>query len=78
MNSQTHACRAHGCCSQIPPELLLCGRHWKMVPKELKRALWKLSRPGSDATKRTSDRYLTAAANAINAVAEIEQGRVTS
>jgi len=78
MTRPAHTCHAHGCTKHVSPELLMCRRHWKLVPKALKKAVFRHYRPGQEIHKRPSDDYLVAAANAINAVAEIEQGRATS
>lgn len=75
MNDTTHTCHAHGCSAAVPPELLMCRRHWRLVPTPLKRAVWRFFRPDQEIRKNPSEDYLAAAANAINAVAEIEQQR---
>lgn len=75
MNTDRHTCHAHGCSVHVPPELLMCRSHWRLVPKDLKRAVLRYYRPGQEIQKNPSDAYLIAAANAINAVAEIEQDR---
>lgn len=75
MTTPPHTCHAHGCTEHVPPELLMCRHHWRLVPTPLKRAVLRFYRPGQEISKRPSDAYLVAAANAINAVAELEQQR---
>lgn len=67
-----HTCHAKGCPKNIPPKLLMCLRHWRMVPRELQRAVWATYRPGQEVDKRPSEDYLKAARAAIDAVAAKE------
>jgi hypothetical protein len=53
--------------------MLMCARHWRMVPKALQNAVWSTYRPGQERTKDPSPEYLVAARSAIDAVAEREQ-----
>lgn len=68
----THTCHADGCTRAVPPKLLMCARHWAMVPKPQQRAVWQHYRPGQEIDKRASAEYLTVAKAAIDAVARIE------
>lgn len=72
-----HRCHAIGCDEAVPPALLMCSRHWRLVPRVLQREVWQAYRKGQEIDKRPSAAYLTAAGRAIAAVAEIErrQGR---
>jgi hypothetical protein len=36
-----HECAAHGCDRQIPIELLMCWPHWRRVPRDLQREIWR-------------------------------------
>ena len=67
-----HTCHAQGCEKEIPPRLLMCLRHWRMVPLMLQAEVWRWYRPGQEIDKSPSDRYLVAMKNAINAVARLE------
>ena len=68
-----HICHAIGCTVVVPPRLLMHLQHWRMVPKDLQRAVWAAYRQGQEQDKRPSKAYLQAAARAIIAVAEQEQ-----
>ncbi|MFN3656804.1 MAG: hypothetical protein ACK4UO_06090 [Pseudolabrys sp.] len=68
-----HACHAHGCLVEVPPRLLMCGRHWKMLPLRLQHAVWAAYRPGQERTKTPSRAYLDAAKAAIAWVAAHER-----
>lgn len=50
----------------------MCARHWRMVPRELQRDVWREYRPGQERSKDPSRAYLMAATAAVNAVAERE------
>lgn len=63
-----HQCHVHPCDEVVVPEKLMCGPHWKMVPKALQRRVLEHYREGQCADKRPSPEYLVAARTAINAV----------
>ena len=67
-----HTCHARGCDRAVPPELLMCGRHWRMVPRILQRAVWAAYRPGQCDDKRPSEAWHLAADAAIGSVARAE------
>lgn len=74
----THTCHAIECTKPVKPELLMCFKHWKMVPITLQRDVWKHYRVGQCLDKIVTTDYLRASSAAINAVAEKEgrPGRV--
>ena len=67
-----HTCHARGCKAAVPPRMLMCRRHWYMVPRELRARVWATYRPGQEISKTPSAAYLAAALEAVNAVARIE------
>lgn len=67
-----HLCHASGCQRVVPERLLMCGPHWRMVPRVLQARVWDAYRPGQERTKDPSPEYLEAAQAAIEAVAERE------
>ena len=69
---QEHHCHAIDCETPVPPRLLMCGPHWRMVPKRWKDAVWTAFRPGQEIDKMATREYLAAARGAINAVATKE------
>ena len=69
----THICHARGCDVPCKPEMLMCLRHWRMVPLNLQRAVWKTYRPGQCNDKRPSSEWHAAADAAIAAVAAKER-----
>lgn len=68
-----HLCHARDCGAPVPPEYLMCGRHWKLVPKPLQRAVWGAYRDGQCDDKRPSKAWMQAADAAIGFVARLEK-----
>lgn len=68
----SHTCHAEGCSKVVPPKLLMCLRHWRMVPRDLQQAVWALYRPGQEIDKRPTMEYLEVMQEAIDAVAAKE------
>jgi hypothetical protein len=68
-----HTCHATGCQVPVPPKMLMCRKHWYMVPSPLRREVWRLYRPGQEIDKRPSPEYLDVMQAAIDAVAEKER-----
>ncbi len=68
----THHCHARGCSTPVPPEMLMCRRHWRMVPRNLQQRVWDTYRPGQCDDKNPSPAWHEAADAAINFVAEAE------
>jgi hypothetical protein len=68
----SHRCHAIGCDVEVHPSLLMCRRHWFMVPKPLRKDVWRLYQKGQEVTKEPSREYLAAAKAAIAAVAACE------
>lgn len=71
----THRCHAEDCNVEVAPSLLMCPRHWRMVPADLQGAVWRTYRKGQEIDKRPSAEYLAAATAAIRAVALKEDQR---
>ncbi len=55
--------------------MLMCLAHWRMVPKDIQRAVWLEYRPGQEITKTPTARYLEVMRKAIDAVAKKEGRR---
>lgn len=67
-----HTCHAVQCPTDVPPKLLMCPKHWRMVPRQLQRNVWSHYRIGQEIDKSPTREYLDAAAAAIRSVAEKE------
>jgi hypothetical protein len=69
-----HRCHAIKCTVEVPLKLLMCKKHWAMVPPQLKADIWTHYRPGQERDKRPSVEYLQAMRSAIRAVLDVERG----
>lgn len=67
-----HKCHAKGCNKSIPPRLLMCLKHWRMVPEALQIRVWATYIPGQENRKDPTDEYLDAHEAAVAAVAAKE------
>jgi hypothetical protein len=69
-----HFCHAEGCETKVPPSMLMCLKHWRMVPKPLQNAVWEHYVPGQEIRMNPSGEYVVAAQAAVDAVAA-QEGR---
>jgi hypothetical protein len=67
-----HICHATGCFEPVQPQYLMCLRHWRQVPPEIRSRLWRHFRPGQDTDKNPSRAYTRAARDAIESVSPVE------
>lgn len=74
----SHHCHAHGCQTEVPPEMLMCGKHWRIVPKNIQRQVWAHYRAGQCDDKNPSAEWHRAADLAIAYVAEREGHRAVA
>lgn len=56
-----HECHWPDCDQQVPPAMWGCRRHWYMLPKELRNAVWEAYEPGQEVRMDPSDKYLEVA-----------------
>ena len=70
-----HHCHANNCTAACPPRMLMCKRHWRMVPVQLQRAVYLHYREGQCDAKNPSREWLVAARAAIDAVAAVEAAK---
>lgn len=71
-----HTCHAIGCTVAVPRKLFMCLKHWRMVPRELQRAIWRTYSPGQEYGEApVTPAYLDAARAAKEAVRAKEQPR---
>jgi hypothetical protein len=70
-----HHCHANDCPTPTNPKLLMCPKHWRLVPRPMQDRVWatfraRCSAPGADPGSWAD--YYEAAANAVEYVAQIE------
>jgi hypothetical protein len=71
--TRDHECHAKGCSRQVPPALLMCARHWKMVPRNIQKAIWTHYQTGQEkGESRPTPEYMQAFKAAVDAVAQVE------
>lgn len=70
--SDRHPCAALGCVRVIPTAMLMCGPHWRMVPRILQRRVWACHLAGQAPGRDLAGQLSAAARAAIRAVAELE------
>lgn len=70
-----HVCHAVGCDVGVPPRMLMCLRHWRMVPRELQRRVWATYVAGQEIRKDPTAEYMEAQRAAVDAVAAKEGRR---
>ena len=68
-----HQCHAIKCHIIVAPKLLMCQKHWALVPPQLKSDIWKHYRKSQEVDKKPSVEYLHAMRRAIRAVSNIER-----
>ena len=72
-----HHCHARQCEVPTPRRMLMCKRHWSMVPKKLQAAVWETFREGQGTYSRPSKAWHAAADAAITYVAQKENAMQT-
>lgn len=71
----THTCHARGCPTAVRPTLLMCARHWRLVPNAIQQEVYATYRRGQCDDRRPSLAWHEAASAAIGYVAlEEKQG----
>ena len=68
----SHTCHAVRCTTPCAPKMLMCAKHWRMVPRENQRTVWATYRPGQEQDKMPSLLYRLNQRLAVAAVAEKE------
>lgn len=68
-NTTKHRCPAPNCLAMVPYEMLMCSRHWRMVPKALQNAVYDTY------NKNALQAHRENCAEAIRVVGAAEDGR---
>lgn len=70
-----HQCHAYKCTTPVAPRLLMCRKHWAMVPGDIQRAVYAHFNPEQCRGRKAplpSREWIAAARAAINHVASVE------
>lgn len=68
-----HTCHANGCETAVPRKMFMCRRHWYMLPKAMRDAVWAEYTPGQERNMElVTDDYLRVTREAINFVRAAE------
>lgn len=67
-----HHCHATDCQIEVPPEMLMCKRHWFMVPYMIRTRVWRAYRHGQCDDMQVTHEYCEAAKAAVITVARKE------
>lgn len=67
-----HHCHVNKCQTTCAPSMLMCSKHWAMVPVSLRMPVVSNYRSGQCADRRPSKEWLKAARAALNHVAKLE------
>lgn len=73
-----HTCHAIDCEKSVPPKLLMCLKHWRMVPKAIQILVWQHYVPGQETTKNPTAEYMKVQRKAVIAVARKEGTEIPS
>ena len=68
-----HTCHAKFCRTVCAPEMFMCSKHWRMVPRRLQQYVCNTYRMQQFVQGPTSRAWLEASANAVRAVAVLER-----
>lgn len=72
-----HLCHARGCPTPVKPELLMCLRHWRLVPRDIQARVYATYRRGQCDDMKPSKEWHEAASAAIGYVAALTTGGIT-
>jgi hypothetical protein len=70
-----HRCFWPDCPRQVPVKLLMCGQHWKTLPRAIRHRIWSTYRRGQEQDLRVSREYIGAVRAAQQWAREFEAGR---
>ena len=73
-----HVCHATRCNAKVPPKMLMCLKHWRLVPRDLQRRVWAAYVPGQEIRKDPTPTYLDAMMAAIEAVDNKERAALAA
>lgn len=71
-----HTCHASNCTAPVPPSLLMCPKHWRMVPNEIQQLVTRYYVKGQErGGVKIRKGWFASVRAAIGYVATMEFGR---
>jgi hypothetical protein len=67
-----HTCHARDCDVAVPPKMLMCKKHWYMLPKAKRDAIWREYTPGQEVRKNPTPEYLKVMRECIDFIDNLE------
>ncbi len=61
-----HACPAMKCENSVAPDQLMCSRHWYMVPRPVRSAVWRAWSDGAGAGTPAHTAAISRAIRTVN------------
>lgn len=68
-----HYCHAKQCTTRVPPAMFMCRKHWYMLPKATRDAVWAVYVEGQETRMDPTMEYLEVTSKAIAWLA-VEEG----
>jgi len=69
-----HLCHAYGCNAHVPPKMLMCLKHWRMVDPRIQRLVWSTYFNGQEIRKDPTKAYILVQRSAVWCVFVAEGG----
>lgn len=66
MTAIPHTCHATGCEVRVPRAMFMCRRHWFMLPKPMRDAVWAAYVPGQEQRMDPTATYICVTRDAIH------------
>lgn len=70
-----HTCHAMACEAHVPPAMFMCKRHWYMLPKVMRDAVWEEYVFGQEDRMDPTEEYMNVTERAIRWLA-IKEGHI--
>ena len=69
-----HTCHARNCNTAVPRKMLMCRKHWRMVPRALQNDVWAHYQSGQEEGMHTPTEDWHKAADAAIKAVRIKEG----
>ena len=69
-----HYCHAKDCLVEVPRAMFMCRKHWYMLPKATRDAVWAVYVPGQEERMDPTEEYIVVTSKAIAWLA-VQEGK---